>query len=279
MTKTLLIVNVVIFLIDIFSRPGPVHPDFGVINTPFAFTIHSAFKEWRLWELITFQFLHHNVLHLVFNCVGLFFFAPWIERWWGAARFTAFYLLSGAAGALFFTLLTFTGILPDRGPLPADYVPLVGASAGLYGVLIGTAVIAPNAMVSLLFPPVTLAMRTFALWIIGIAVAVIFGDIIFGGASFQNSGGEAGHLGGAILGFVLMKFPFLLGKNGASKIIRPREFRKKNPPKLRPRSELDVASANEVDRILDKISREGMQSLTDREREILQNASKPKDES
>ena len=176
--------------------------------------------------------------------------------------------------AWWITLLTFIGILP------AYYgAPLVGASAGLYGVLIGTAVIAPNAMVSLLFPPVTLAMRTFALWIIGIAVVVILGKIVIGGDAFQNSGGEAGHLGGAILGFLLMKFPFLLGKNGASKIIRPREFRKKHPPKLRPRSELDVASASEVDRILDKISHEGMQSLTKREQEILQNASKPKDDS
>lgn len=280
-TKFLLIANIVIFLLDVFTRPGPVpaFPDFGAINTPLAFTIHSAFKEWRLWELLTFQFLHHGILHVAFNCVGLYFFGPWVERWWGTGRFIVFYLLCGAAGALFYTLLTLTGILPDRGPLPAEYVPLVGASAGLYGLIIGTAVIAPNAMVSLLFPPVTLAMRTFAWWVIGIAVVVILGDNFTAGDWTQNSGGEAGHLGGAILGFILMRFPFLLRKGSASKVIRPKEFRRKSPPKLRPRSEIDVVSSSEVDRILDKISREGIQSLTEREQEILQRASKSKDDS
>jgi membrane associated rhomboid family serine protease len=275
-TKFLLIANLVIFVIDFFNREG--QQEFGIINREFCFRIETAFKEWRLWELITFQFLHHGILHIAFNCVGLFFFGPWVERWWGTRRFIAFYLLCGVAGALFFTLLTLAGILPDRGLLPAVYTPLVGASAGIYGLMIGTAVLAPNAMVSLLFPPVTLTMRVFAWWVIGLAVAMIIGDNLLGWSFFQNSGGEAGHLGGAILGFVLMRFPFLLGKGVSSKIIRPKEFRRKSAPKLRPRSEIEVSSS-EVDRILDKISREGIQSLNEREHEILQKASKSKDDS
>lgn len=277
-TKFLLIANIAIFIIDVFTRGE--NQAAGKINRELCFSIYSAFKEWRLWELVTFQFLHHGVLHVGFNCLAIFFFGPWIERWWGTGRFIAYYLLCGVAGALFYTLLTLTGILPDRGPFPAEYIPLVGASAGIYGLMIGTAVIAPNAMVSLLFPPVTLAMRTFAWWVIGIAVAMIVGDNVFGGQWFQNSGGEAGHLGGAILGFILTRYPFLLRKGGASssKIIRPKEFRRKSPPKLRPRSEVDIATASEVDRILDKINREGMRSLTEREREILQKASKSKDD-
>jgi hypothetical protein len=114
---------------------------------------------------------------------------------------------------------------------------------------------------------------------IGLAVAMILGDILIGGVIFQNSGGEAGHLGGAILGFVLMKFPWLLRKGGRSgKIIRPPEFRRKEPPKLRPRSEVDLKSATEVDRVLDKIAKEGLQSLTEDERKILHQAAKAYDE-
>lgn len=275
-TKFLLIANLAIFVIDVLTRKSG--QEFGVINRELCFSIHSAFKEWRLWELLTFQFLHHGLLHVGFNCLALFFFGPWVERWWGTRRFIAFYLLCGVAGALFFTLLTLVGILPDRGLLPAVYTPLVGASAGIYGLMIGTAVLAPNAMVSLLIPPVTLTMRVFAWWVIGLAVAIIVGDNFLGWSFFQNSGGEAGHLGGAILGFILMRFPFLLRKGGSSKIIRPKEFRRKSAPKLRPRSEIEVSSS-EVDRILDKISREGIQSLSEREHEILQKASKSKDDS
>ncbi len=280
-TKTLLIANIAIFVLDYFSRTDGA--SLGWINSLFCFSIRSAFQEWRLWELLTFQFLHAGILHLVFNSFALYIFGPWIERWWGTGRFIAFYLLCGVAGALFFTLLALTGILPERGWLPITEVPLVGASAGIFGLMIGTAVLAPDAIVRLLLPPVSLSMRSFALWLIGIAVAIILGDIFFGGSYFQNSGGEAGHLGGAILGFILMRYPALLRKNGkdtrGAKVIRPREFRKKRrSPKLRPRTEVDIAAADEVDRILDKINREGLPSLTEREREILTKASHSQDE-
>lgn len=270
-TKILLITNLVIYFVDMLFLRNRI-ADWG------CFTVQSALMEGRIWELITFQFLHASIGHVLFNSLGIFFFGPWIERWWGSVRFTAFYLLCGAAGALFFTLLTVTGILPERGGLPGIEVPLVGASAGIYGMLVGVAIISPGVMVQLLFPPITLTIRQLALWVIGVAILMIVGDIVLGGSFFENSGGEAGHLGGAILGFFLTRYPFLLGKGGSSKIIRPREFRRKNPPKLRPRSEVDVATASEVDRILDKIAKDGIQSLSDKEREILQEAAKSQDE-
>lgn len=271
-TKTLLIANLAIYFVDmLFFKQAIV--SWG------CFTVHSAFNEWRLWELVTFQFLHGSVGHVVFNSIGLYFFGPWMERWWGSRRFTAFYLLCGAAGALFYSLLTLLGILPERGALPGVLIPLVGASAGIYGMIVGVAFIQPKATVHLLIPPVSLTMRNAALLFIGLAVAVIVGDILVGGALFKNSGGEAGHLGGAILGFVLMKFPFLLRKGSRPrKIIRPPEFRRKATLKLRPRSEVDLKAASEVDRVLDKISREGLQSLTDEERKILHEAARAYDE-
>lgn len=284
--KWLLIANIVFFIADFVSRPGPIIPQFGKLNTLLCFSVQSAFQEGHVWELLTFQFLHFSFGHIIFNCIGLYFFGPAMERWWGSGRFTAFYLLCGVAGALFYTLLTVTGILPERGPWPGVMTPLVGASAGLYGLIIGVAVTQPKAVMHLLFPPVSLTMRTAAFVFIGIAVAMIIGDILFGGVTFQNSGGEAGHLGGAMLGFVLMKFPWLLRKGGRSqKIIRPPEFRRKvaasrkEAPKLRPRSEIDLKAASEVDRVLDKIAKDGLQSLTEDEREILHQAAKAYDQS
>ena len=76
-------------------------------------------------------------------------------------------------------------------------IPLIGASAALYGVIIATAFMYPDARISLLFPPITLKLRTFALWVVGIASFIILFNL-------DNAGGEAGHLGGIIMGALIM---------------------------------------------------------------------------
>jgi membrane associated rhomboid family serine protease len=253
--KWLLISNVAIFLIDIFMEHA--------LTNWGAFAIQSALMEGRVWEFITFQFLHGSVGHILFNSMGLYFFGPWMERWWGSRRFLVFYLLCGIGGAAFYTLLTVANILPS------DY-GIVGASAGIYGILIGVAVIAPQLRVALMFV-IEMTMRQLAILILIVAV----GTIIFG---LKNPGGEAGHLGGALVGFLLMKFPKLLSwarrRNPEVDIIRPKQFsRRRSEPKIKPRTSVDLRSSTEVDAILDKISREGYQSLTEEEREILKRAS------
>jgi len=257
--KWLLILNLGIYFLDLFlANPAGDRPirDFGV------FAIQSAVFQGRIWEFITFQFLHGSVGHVLFNCVGIFFFGPWLERWWGAGRFLLFYLLCGVAGAGFFTLLVFLGVLPDAY--------LVGASAGIYGIFIGVAVIAPNLRVMLLIPPVELSMRQLAMALMAISVGAIL--LKLGG----NEGGEAGHLGGAILGFILMRFPQLLGRESGVEIVSPKAAPRRPAAKLRPRSALEKDQDSAVDVILDKISREGFQSLTDAERDFLQKASNSK---
>lgn len=267
--KWLMIANVGIFLIDYVLLPlalGLRIDDFRrpPLVTWGAFAVESAIHEFRIWEFITFQFLHDSVGHLLFNSLGLFFFGPWLERWWGSRKFLGFYLACGCGGAAFFTLLSYLGVLPG-GMRSA----LVGASAGIYGIFIGVAVIAPGLRVALLFPPIELSMRQLAIAMLSISVVII--AVGFG----NNEGGEAGHLGGAIAGFLLMRYPWLLGnpgdspaRGGSKRSTPPRE------PKLRPRTQLPFASNPEVDRILDKISREGIHSITPEEREILETESK-----
>jgi MFS family permease len=199
---------------------------------------------------------------VLFNCIGIYFFGPWMERWWGPKKFLLFYLLCGMAGAAFFTLLMFLQIVP--GDLQS---PLVGASAGIYGIFIGVAVIAPNLRVMLLFPPIELSMRQLAIALMAISIGAIL--LSFGG----NEGGEAGHLGGAILGFILMRWPWLIGGNTRVEVFRPRVVENTGDAKLRPRTRLRMDEDSEVDRILEKISREGFQSLTQAERDILHKAS------
>jgi len=272
--KWLLILNLAIYFGDMLFF------DWAIRNEC-AFTIQSALMEYRVWEFLTFQFIHGSVGHVLFNSIGLFFFGPWMERWWGSKQFLFFYLVCGAAGAMLYSSLVFAGILPQEVVatladgseqlVPATLVPLVGASAGIYGILVGVAVIAPSLRVSLLFPPITLTMRQLALALLAIAVGSIL--LKFGG----NEGGEAGHLGGAIMGYFMMK------THGWMNWVRGSTRRRKGRPasdftaKIRPRTSLDLHSSTEVDRILEKISRDGFQSLTDEERDLLSKAAKDGD--
>ncbi len=262
LVKWLLVANVAVFVVDL-ALAGKWGADYltseGVVRFPpiigwGAFSVRSAVFEGRVWEFLTFQFLHGGLGHILFNSVGLYFFGPWMERWWGSLRFLVFYLLCGIAGGVFYTALVLAGFLPSG--------TMVGASAGIYGILIGVAVIAPNLRAQLLFPPIELSMRQLAMLILAIAA----GSVIFriGG----NEGGEAGHLGGAIMGFLLVKFPFLLGSGTALRYPRDPNYQ----AKLRPRTVVDLKADDEVDAVLEKISRDGFQSLTEEDEKILKRA-------
>lgn len=276
--KWLLISNIAVFFLDILlttqSEFGVVVPSalsrFGV------FTIQDGLLGGQIWRLLTFQFLHVSTFHLLFNLYALFLFGPLVENYFKSRAFLIFYLICGVAGALFYCLVSFLNILPN------NFVDnqLLGASAGVFGVLIGVAMIGPNTMMRLLFPPITLTMKTFALVMVGIEVVLLI-------TNSSNAGGSAGHLGGALMGFLTFKIPSLgeklISLGGGSPTQRgsrtargkaaPKRKRADYKPKIRPRSELSGQSG-EVDRILDKINEHGLHSLTEAERKILQEASK-----
>lgn len=259
--KWLLISNVSIWLLDTLIKgnlaDGPLR-EFG------AFSVQSAIFGGQIWQFVTFQFLHGFIGHLLFNCITLFFFGPIMERWWDSKKFIIYYLLCGIGGALFYTLLVSIGFLRDSNFQSS----LVGASAGIYGILIGAAMSAPDLRVRLLFPPIELTLRQLAIALLAISVAMVI--LPFG----TNQGGEAGHLGGAIFGFMMMRFPHWLGGNEQVVAFhRPPSFLKRPEAKIRPRSEVLKSESDELDRILDKISAKGFQSLTDGERATLQKVS------
>ncbi|GAA5495416.1 hypothetical protein Rhal01_01591 [Rubritalea halochordaticola] len=257
--KWLLIINIVVFFLDAGGvERGTIgrFKEFGGYTT-------DGFLAGQIWRVVSFQFLHFGGWHLLGNMLAVFFFGPFVERFWGTKKFVAYYLICGAAGALFYSILGVLGVVESYGLL-------CGASAGIFGIIVALIIIAPDMRVMLLFPPIPMKMRTLGIVFLVIAVYVV----LTGG---QNDGGEAGHLGGAIMGFVLMKFPGLLGfldPKGARGAKRPKVVRE---AKIRPRTVVNL-QGDEVDRILDKISEQGFQSLTDEEKQILSDAAKREDD-
>ena len=228
----------------------------------------------ELWRLVGFQFLHADLFHLMFNMIALYFFGPLIERVLGGKRYLAFYLLCGVAGGLMYLILNLAGYvwvgslgLPAIPGLlfNATGTPLIGASAGVFGVLVGGAFLSPDVRV-LVFFIIPMRLATMAWALIGISVFSIF----FG---TDNAGGEAAHLGGAIAGFGFIRHPDRLhrffdwlGRYDPTS----RHFRAKPVGDSAPRKD-------DIDRILTKISREGLHSLSEKEKRALQKASRRSD--
>lgn len=260
----LILLNVVIFLGGWYFQvelPRNLYPPgrLDIIQFYGSYSAYTCFYEGEWWRLLTYQFLHANMGHLLFNMIALWFFGPVVEERFGHLRFLLYYLFCGVAAALFSTLLG------DMGCFDAEWlwVPMVGASGSIYGIMAACAVLFPYARVQLLFPPVNMSVRQFALVILGIAVAVI----IF---QWDNAGGEAGHLGGMLAGFILTLLIVwkekLLPSKGAAAASADHH--------VKHHSNHDYPTQEEVEAIMKKISQSGLESLTEEERNTLMRASR-----
>lgn len=170
------------------------------------FSFADAIANLQVWRFVTFQFVHANIPHLAGNLIGLIALGPVVEDYFGRRRFLAFYLLCGAAGPIAFLALQAMSAAPTR----AD-ATLVGASAGVFGVLVAAAVVAPREWVQLIFPPTPIRLRTAAALMLCVAGVTVFA---YGRRGTNNAGGEAAHLGGAVMGYALIRRPQWLGGRG-----------------------------------------------------------------
>lgn len=271
MTTWLLGINIIVFFIDSILAGS----SRGRWLAPSAwghFSIDNAVYGLQLWRWFTYQFIHEGLFHILFNMIGLYFFGRLLEQWWGSRRFLAFYLLCGSLGAVVFTALAHVpGVLNVTGRSE-----LVGASGSIFGILAGCAVLFPHQRVMLLIPPIPMSMRTMALLFLGLSAL----SVIAGG---QNAGGDAAHLGGALLGWFLVRRPRLLdfadrstpaglGGFGGSRSPGPlaRWRQKRAEQRAERQREHEAREFAEVDRILAKVKANGLHSLTDREKRTLQ---------
>lgn len=198
----LIIVNVAVFLLDMLTQ-GYVQDDVGRIyrvrpvEALGYFSKTMAIDHLQLWRFVSFQFLHANLGHIFANMLSLYLFGPIVENYLGRRRYLGFYLLCGCSGAFAYLLLLMIGVLHGAN------VPLVGASAGIFGVLVAGAILAPDVTIMLLFPPIPMRLKYMALILVAWAAYTAF-------TNGSNAGGQAAHLGGAFLGFLLIRYPHSL---------------------------------------------------------------------
>lgn len=210
-----------------------------------------------LWQPVTYMFLHAGFWHIFLNMMTLFCLGPETERSMGPRHYLAMYLLSGVAGALGWLWLT---------PNPASFC--VGASGAIFGVMAAFATLYPNRQLTIVF----LIPVTTAAWKAVLGLAALQFLLITGGDSSNIA--YAAHLAGAFAGFLYID---RLYESAFCRRLLNRVWSfltRRRPPRFSASaSSRPAPDRAEIDRILDKISREGIQSLTREERQALHRAS------
>ncbi len=187
-TRTLIIAIVAVFLLE-SGGGAPLFAWFAL--WPPASLAEPSGPGFEIWQLVTYSFLHANVAHLFFNMFALYMFGSDIERLFGTRFYLAYYFASVAAAAL--THLIVTGWI---GTPPH---PTVGASGGIYGLLLAYGVYFPRRMLMLIFPPIPMPARVFV---------IVFGalELVLGVTGTQAGVAHFAHLGGMLGGWLMIRY-------------------------------------------------------------------------
>lgn len=255
MVTNLLIANLVIFVVDAFFFE-PNHQISWYLSLK-ANVLHTP---WNLWQLLTYGFVHdpHDFRHIAFNMFSLWMFGREVEAMYGAKEFLRIYLAMIVAGGLFWLAVM-------NVTMPGADVPVLGASGAVVGtIVLWTCLCATRSvMVMGMFP-----MRG---WVFGVVFLV--GGELMSFSDPENRTAHSVHFAGAALAFIYYRRGWNLGR------LIPRRW-SLSALKLRPKlrlhdPEFDERELNrEVDKILEKISREGEASLSKKERRTLEEASR-----
>ena len=142
------------------------------------------------WQLVTYMFMHGGFGHLFFNMYTLYIFGSVLERIWGTKKFLLFYFVTGIGAALVHILVQY---------LTGSFALTVGASGAIYGILMGYAVLYPDSIMTLIFPPISLKAK----WFVLIFAAI---ELFLGVTGTQAGVAHFAHLGGLIFGYLLMLY-------------------------------------------------------------------------
>jgi membrane associated rhomboid family serine protease len=218
----------------------------------------------HFWTPVTYMFMHAGILHILFNMLWLYWMGQIFEEYLGNKRTVGLYLLGGLTGGLLF-VACFNLIPAFTNVNAAATSVVVGASASVMAIVVATATLLPDYTIPLMIiGPVKLK------WLV-LGIVIIDFLMIAG----TNPGGEIAHLGGALFGFIYIK-QLHRGHDwigGINKLFSPKPKLKVVSNSGNQRKASGTPRQEDVDRILDKISGSGYDSLTKQEKEILFRAS------
>jgi membrane associated rhomboid family serine protease len=184
-TTSLIVANVAMFLL--FSSTGDLLSPLALWPLGAAQYAGIGFAP---WQLVTYAFLHGSMLHLLFNMFALYMFGSAIEQVFGSRRYLAYYVVCVVSAA-------FAQLLVAK--LMGGFYPTVGASGGVFGLLLAYGLYFPNNRVMLLFPPIPLPARVFVL-----VYAVL--ELVMGVTGAQSGVAHFAHLGGMVGGFIMLRY-------------------------------------------------------------------------
>lgn len=275
--KPLIVVNAAVYLLQMLSQHR---------LTSFISLDYGSVMQGEVWRLGTYMFAHGSFFHILFNMWGLYLFGGLVEQHIGGRKLLNLFLFGGFIGGV-------TWLMFNRSPLGETlifeqgrpilhpvYPSSVGASGSVFGMLISAALLEPNRLILLLFPPIPLKLKTFAL-IYGVIEA--FNTVNRGS---QSNIAHLAHLGGMVGGYLYMRWIFRgrwanLSRSGPGLWHWPQKRKPKwdlfsskprsGPPPPPPKTFPGTGDPmQEIDPILDKIGKHGLSSLTEHERQVLQ---------
>ncbi len=238
--KILVSVNFGIFLLQTVAKTeGLFFPLFGLVPK-------MVWSEFMIWQPFTYLFFHGGIWHVLINMFVLWMFGSELERIWGKGHFLKFYFVTGVGAGLVTMIFGLNSM-----------TPIVGASGAVYGVLLAYGLTYPNRTVYLYgIIPIK------SLWfVIGIGVIAFM-------SSFDNVSqiSHLTHLSGMMIGYLMLKRPVRFNDLWFTIRKRTLEYKIKHEEK---KVSQHQAIEREIDRILDKINREGFDSLTEEEHDRL----------
>lgn len=192
-TKALLIANGVLFLLQQVLG-GTFDPFMLWPLNAAGFDAFSPGQNFMPWQLLTYGFLHGSFAHVAFNMLALLMFGAPLEYTWGNRRFLTYYLVC-VIGAGLCQLVVASWMVSQGG----QAYPTVGASGGVFGLLLAYGMLFPNQRVMLLIPPIPMKART---------LVIVYGaaELLLGFTGWQPGVAHFAHLGGMLFGWLLIRY-------------------------------------------------------------------------
>lgn len=287
-TKNIIIINALFFLAMYVT------PRYGIDLTQMMGLHFFLASDFKIYQLITYMFMHGNFAHILFNMFAVWMFGRIVESAWGSRRFLIYYLICGIGAGLFQEIAQYidyaasgmsaydsvnigTAIIPMDTYL--NMLTTVGASGAVYGILLAFGLSYPEERLFIIPIPIPIKAKYF---VIGYAVI----ELVSGLSSSNDGVAHFAHLGGMVIGFLLILYWTKQNSMSGGYLEKLKNwFQNRRKPKMKVHygeKEADYQynarkreDQEEIDRILDKVRKSGYESLTvDEKKKLFESSNK-----